>query len=91
MAPKENLLLLGATGYIGSYILDQIIAAKPSFGRIAIFTSPKTAETKAEKIEKLKAQGVEVIIGNTGNDEELLKAFEGQPFNLFHLVCEDMY
>ncbi|KAE9369092.1 NAD(P)-binding protein [Stipitochalara longipes BDJ] len=78
MAPKkENLLLIGATGYIGSYILEEIIKAKESFGKIAIFTSPKTAETKAEKLEKLKSQGVEVIIGDTGNEGELLKAFEG--------------
>jgi len=89
MAPKENLLLLGATGYIGTYILEQIINAKSSFGRIAIFTSPKTAETKAELLGKLKGQGVEVIIGDTGNDGELLKAFEGQSFaiTLGESVC----
>jgi hypothetical protein len=79
MAPpkKENILLIGATGYIGTYILEQIIKAKESFGRIAIFTSPNTAQNKAGLLEKLKQQGVEVIIGDTGNDEELLKAFEG--------------
>jgi putative NADH-flavin reductase len=78
MAPKkENLLLLGATGYIGTYILEQIIKAKENFGKIAIFTSPSTAEKKPDVLEKLKGQGVEVIIGDTGNSEELLKAFEG--------------
>lgn len=78
MAPKkENLLLLGATGYIGTYILEQIIKAKENFGRIAIFTSPSSASSKSSVLEKLKSQGVEIIIGDTANDEELLKAFEG--------------
>ena len=45
---KENLLILGATGYIGVYIVDSIIKAKDSFGRIAIFTSLSTAENKPE-------------------------------------------
>jgi uncharacterized protein YbjT (DUF2867 family) len=74
---KENLLLLGATGYIGTYILEQIIIAKESFGRIAIFTSPATAQNKAELLEKLKSQGVEIIIGDTSNTSDLLNAFAG--------------
>ncbi|KAN0101431.1 isoflavone reductase family protein [Hyaloscypha variabilis] len=77
MAAKQNLLLLGATGYIGSYILEQIIKAKSSFGRIAIFTSPSTATTKSEKLEALKEDGVEVIIGDAADEEALVKAFDG--------------
>jgi uncharacterized protein YbjT (DUF2867 family) len=76
MAPKkENLLLLGATGYIGTDILEQVIKAKESFGRIAILTSPSTAQNKAEVLAKLKNQGVEVIIGDTSNSSDLLNAF----------------
>ncbi|KAF8846417.1 NAD(P)-binding protein [Acephala macrosclerotiorum] len=74
---KENLLIIGATGYIGTYITEQIILAKESFGRIAIFTSPSTAENKPEVLDKLRAQGVEVIIGDVKNSQDLLKAFEG--------------
>lgn len=78
MAPKkENLLLLGATGYIGSYILEQILAAKSNFGKISIFTSPSTATNKPAELEKLKSQGVSVIIGDTSNASELLRAFDG--------------
>ena len=76
MAPKkEKLLLLGATGYIGTHILEQVIKAKESFGRIAIFTSPSTAQNKAEVLAKLQTQGVEVIIGDTSNSSDLLNAF----------------
>jgi uncharacterized protein YbjT (DUF2867 family) len=74
---KENLLIIGATGYIGAYIIEQIVKAKDHFGRIAILTSPNTAETKSQTLEKLRAQGVEVVIGDVKNSEDILKAFEG--------------
>ena len=68
MAPKkENLLLLGATGYIGTYILDQVLKAKSNFGKIVIFTSPDTATNKPAELEKLRSQGVSVIIGDGSN------------------------
>jgi uncharacterized protein YbjT (DUF2867 family) len=74
---KENLLIIGATGYIGVYIVEQIIKAKDSFGRIAIFTSPSTAESKPQKLVELRAQGVEVIIGDIKKPSDLVTAFEG--------------
>lgn len=74
---KENLLIIGSTGWIGAYITEQIVKAKDSFGRIAIFTSPSTAESKAEALGELKAQGVEVIVGDLKNPEDLLNAFKG--------------
>ena len=74
---KENLLILGATGYIGAYILDQIIKAKDSFGSVAIFTSPATAEKKSKELDELRAKGVKVIIGDVQNSEDLLNAFQG--------------
>ncbi|KAK0103128.1 hypothetical protein ONS95_000696 [Cadophora gregata] len=74
---KENLLILGGTGYIGSYILDQIVKAKDSFGNIAIFTSPRTAEAKSGLLDSLRAKGVGVIVGDVNKPEDLLKAFQG--------------
>lgn len=70
-------MILGGTGYIGSYILDQIIKAKDSFGNIAIFTSPRTAETKSELLDGLRSKGVGVIVGDVNKSEDLLKAFQG--------------
>jgi len=74
---KENLLILGGTGYIGSYILEQIVKAKDSFRNIAIFTSPRTAETKSELLDSLRAKEVGVIVGDVNKPEDLLKAFQG--------------
>ncbi len=69
--------MFGATGYIGVYILEAIIKAKASFGRVAILTSPGTAERKAEHIQNLKDQGVEVIVGDVTKSEDVLEAYEG--------------
>jgi uncharacterized protein YbjT (DUF2867 family) len=77
MGEKQNLLMFGATGYIGVYIIEAIIKAKASFGRIAIITSPGTAENKAKQLEGLKEQGVEVIVGDVTKAEDVLKAYEG--------------
>jgi uncharacterized protein YbjT (DUF2867 family) len=77
LAMKENLLILGATGYIGTYITEQILNAKNLFGRIAIFTSPGTAESKSQVLNNLKERGVEVIVGDVKSSNDLLKAFEG--------------
>jgi len=77
MGEKENLLMFGATGYIGVYIIEAIIKAKSSFGRIAIITSPGSAENKSKQFERLKEQGVEVIVGDVTKAEDVLKAYEG--------------
>lgn len=77
MSPAKNILLFGATGNIGSFILDAILPVRSQFGRIAIFTSPHTAETKAAQLEKLKEQGVEVIIGSVEDEEAVKSAYAG--------------
>ncbi|KAF4637395.1 hypothetical protein G7Y89_g695 [Cudoniella acicularis] len=74
---KENLLLFGATGYIGVFIIQKIIENKTSFGKIAIFTSPSTVQKKENDTKKLKSEGVEVIVGDVQKPEDILKAFEG--------------
>jgi hypothetical protein len=45
--------MFSATGYIGEFILDQILENKDSFGRIAIFTSPGSAEAKIKRLSEL--------------------------------------
>jgi uncharacterized protein YbjT (DUF2867 family) len=74
---KENILLFGATGYIGEFILDHILEAKDSFGRIAIFTSPGTAEAKAKRLGGLSAKGVQGIVGDVRNTRDILDAYQG--------------
>ncbi|RFU26259.1 hypothetical protein B7463_g10076, partial [Scytalidium lignicola] len=59
----KRILLFGATGVIGVYILDALIQTQPHFEKVGIFTSPGTVEQKATQIQSLKDQGVEVIAG----------------------------
>lgn len=78
MAPPQNLLLFGATGTIGSYILDAILSTRDQFGRIAIFTSARTAETKASHLNDLKTQkNIVVIVGNVEDENAVKAAYEG--------------
>lgn len=74
----QNILLFGATGQIGSFILTAILSARTQFGRVAIFTSPHTAETKAAYLEKLKKQNVEVIIGSIEDENAIKTAYDGK-------------
>ena len=69
--------MFGATGYIGTYIIEQIVDNGPKFGRIAIFTSPSTVENKPKIINALKTAGVEVIVGDAGKEEDVVKALQG--------------
>jgi uncharacterized protein YbjT (DUF2867 family) len=73
----SKILLFGATGVIGKYILEQLIEANPAFEKIGIFTSPGTVEKKSEDLEKLKEKGVEVVVGDVNSESDVKKAFEG--------------
>jgi nucleoside-diphosphate-sugar epimerase len=80
MVPR--ILIIGATGVIGKPITTQILAAKSSFGRLAILTSQNTLKDKASEIGALKEQGVEIFVGDLTVEEQVRKAFEGNLTNL---------
>jgi FlaA1/EpsC-like NDP-sugar epimerase len=73
----SKILLFGATGVIGKFILEQLIDANPAFEKIGIFTSPGTAQNKGEDLAKLKEKGVEVVVGDVNSESDVKKAFEG--------------
>ncbi|KAK2799414.1 hypothetical protein FQN51_006901 [Onygenales sp. PD_10] len=73
----RNILIFGATGTIGTYILNSLITGKSHFNRLAIFTSPSTVENKADTIADLKARGVEVIVGDVRSEEDVWGAYKG--------------
>jgi hypothetical protein len=73
-SPPKDILVIGATGLIGKFILDQIIAAKSSFGRIVVFTSENTFKTKADFF---KARDVEVVVGDLTNEDDIQRAYSG--------------
>ena len=78
MTTPSSILIFGATGVIGKFIIEQLIAAKSNFSRIAIFTSRGTVENKKDEIGRLKEQGVEVVVGDVTNESDVRKAFEGK-------------
>lgn len=73
----SNILLFGSTGQIGSFILDAIVSERGKFGRVAIFTSARTAETKTFYLAKLKQQNVEVIVGELEDERSIKAAYDG--------------
>lgn len=73
----RNVLFFGGTGLIGSIILKSIINAKSHFNRIAVFTSPSTVERKGDFIESIKSLGVEIIVGDITNENNILAAYQG--------------
>ncbi|RAL16770.1 aromatic alcohol reductase [Aspergillus homomorphus CBS 101889] len=75
MSDKFNILIFGATGNIGSYITQALLDARPHFGRFAIFTSPNSLQTKTEVLDKLRRQGVDILVGDIANADEVRKAY----------------
>lgn len=86
----ENVLVFGGTGLIGTKILDALIEAKTNLNRIAIFTSPTTLANKPGEIESIRARGVEIVIGDIRNEQDIITAYQGTvpcPSSLFLAIC----
>ena len=81
--PKK-VLVFGATGVIGKYIVGALVENKESLCQIGIFTSPATVQNKSDEIEKLKEQGVKVVVGNLESEDDVKKAYGGMYMSL---VC----
>ncbi len=77
-AIMASVLVFGATGIAGIYIINALVAAKSSFARLGIFTSQTTVDNKAELIQRLKGEGVHVHVGDVGSDEDVLAAYKGR-------------
>lgn len=75
MAETKSVLVFGATGLIGTYILEAILAASPSFKKVAIFTSSSTAKSKAALIDKLRARNVQIHIGDIKSTVDVNEAY----------------
>lgn len=64
---KKTVFLLGATGYIGSRVLDELISARPDLEIVAL-------TRRAETAEKLKARGVVPVLGDLAERGDWEKA-----------------
>ncbi len=73
-----RLLIFGGTGAIGRYITEAIIAAKPAFSHVAIFTSPNTVATKAALLSRWKASGLSVVVGDITSENDVAKAYQSE-------------
>ncbi|EER26197.1 hypothetical protein D8B26_003462 [Coccidioides posadasii str. Silveira] len=73
----RNLLLLGASGLIGSRILNAVVAARSNFESIAVFTSASNLEKKPGLFEPLKAQGIRIITGDVNSENDVRAAYQG--------------
>ncbi|KAH7401512.1 hypothetical protein BKA66DRAFT_450771 [Pyrenochaeta sp. MPI-SDFR-AT-0127] len=73
----KNILVFGATGVIGKYIVQELYEAKSSFEKVGIFTSPSTAETKKTEVNSLKEKGIDVIVGDVQSKVDVAKAYKG--------------
>ncbi|KAG8168925.1 hypothetical protein KVR01_001674 [Diaporthe batatas] len=72
----SNILIFGATGFIGTFITEKVIAAQPAFNHITIFTSTNTVNTKGELLDKWKEAGnVTVITGDVDSEADVSAAY----------------
>jgi aspartate-semialdehyde dehydrogenase len=73
----QNVLIIGATGVIGSSIAAAIVNEKSKFGRIRILTSETTVGEKVQEIAALKDNGVEIKTGSLDSEADVKAAYEG--------------
>jgi nucleoside-diphosphate-sugar epimerase len=74
---SKRVLIFGATGVIGKYIIQEVVNAKSSFDEIGLFTSPETAKNKPDEINNWEEKGVDINIGDVNSEEDVKKAYEG--------------
>jgi uncharacterized protein YbjT (DUF2867 family) len=77
MPASKNILIIGGTGLIGEHISNAIVASRQHFSRIALFTSANTLFTKSSFVDGLKAQNVEIIVGDIKLADDVREAFTG--------------
>jgi len=76
----HNIMILGATGTIGTYITRAIVDANSQghFGRISIYTSEKTVVEKVQDICALESMGVEIVVGSLDDERRFKDACRGR-------------
>lgn len=72
----RKILVFGATGVIGKFIIQELYNARSSFEKIGIFTSPATANNKSDVIQGWEEKGVEIIVADVNSESDIAKAYE---------------
>lgn len=75
----HNIMILGATGTIGTYITRAIVDANSQghFGQISIYTSERTIVEKVQDICALESMGVEIFVGSLDDERRFKDACRG--------------
>lgn len=82
----SNILIFGATGFIGTFITEKVIAAQPAFNHITIFTSPGTVANKGALLDEWKKAGnVSVITGSADSEADVKAAYKEH--NIDTVIC----
>jgi uncharacterized protein YbjT (DUF2867 family) len=74
----KNVLIIGSTGIIGTYITRAIVDAQHLFNRICVLTSEKTVVEKVQDICALESWGVEVFVARLEDEKRVKEAFKGK-------------
>ena len=68
---KSKILVFGATGYLGKYIVDASLSlGHPTF----VYTRPTSDPAKLDQQKKLESKGITIIQGELGDHAKLLSA-----------------
>lgn len=82
----SNILIFGATGFIGTFITEKVIAAQPAFNHITIFTSPGTVANKGALLDGWKKAGnISVITGSADSEADVKAAYKEH--NIDTVIC----
>ncbi|KAK4121173.1 hypothetical protein N657DRAFT_577997 [Parathielavia appendiculata] len=73
----SKILIFGGTGTIGRYITSAVLRAKPAFQQVVLFTSPNSAQAKAQQLEKWRSEGLSVVVGDLTSEADVKAAYNG--------------
>jgi uncharacterized protein YbjT (DUF2867 family) len=79
MSAFKNILLVGASGRVGSAIQAELLARKNNFSKLGVLTMSAAASHPAKDAywATLEAQGIEILRVDFDDRKALVKAFEG--------------
>jgi nucleoside-diphosphate-sugar epimerase len=79
MSPFKNVLLIGASGLIGTAIQAELLAKKTSFFKLGALTASNSAPNPKKDAywESLAKQGVQIVKVDFSDTAALVKAFTG--------------
>ena len=79
MFPFKNVLLVGASGRVGTTIQAELLAKKSNFSKLGVLTPSASAPDPKKDAywESLAAQGVQIVTVDFSDSKALVTAFRG--------------